>query len=122
MKRLFFCIMMLCATQANAEITGNDMLKWCSSAVKKAEKVEMTTDEHSEALSCMFYLNGFISALQVTTVVYKPRKAIACISSEGTMDQIARLVVKSLKDSPENLHNQPGPSVALALAKAFPCK
>lgn len=122
MKRLIFCILMLCATQANAEITGNDLLKWCRSAVKKAEKVEMTNEENSEALACMYYLNGFISSLQVTTVVYKPRKAIACISNEGTMDQIARLVVKNLKESPEVLHRQPGPSVALTLAKAFPCK
>jgi hypothetical protein len=114
--------MMLCATHANAEITGNNLLQWCNAAVKYDEKVEMTKDERTDGIMCMYYLNGFVSSLQITTELYKPRRALTCIPSDGSMYQIARLVVKQLKNRPEDLHKEPGLNVALALATAFPCK
>ncbi|WP_223592418.1 Rap1a/Tai family immunity protein [Pseudomonas sp. A-R-19] len=59
----------------------------------------------------MFYLNGSL-----------PEAARVCFPKGVTTGQGARVVVKYLKDNPEELHEDATSLIFFAYHKAFPCK
>jgi Rap1a immunity proteins len=70
--------------------------------------------------TCLWYLKGFIDGVGANPG--SVRIQTACFPTQFTLDEIRRVVVKSLVDHPERLHLPVARSVQDALKNAFPCK
>jgi hypothetical protein len=98
--------------------TGNEMLDSCSAAVR-------STDERLDGVNsikagyCMGYLAGFVDSYDVG--VYTGAKEVACIPKTVNNGQLARVLVKWLKENPTQLHRNPRILVYSALVDGFPC-
>ncbi|MCG9697451.1 Rap1a/Tai family immunity protein [Shewanella sp. Isolate11] len=73
---------------------------------------------------CLGYVSGVAESLNFVNGINKGKKRylpIACIPNNVSDDQLARIVVKHLKDNPRILHESRTFIVARALREAFPC-
>ena len=100
-----------------------------SSAYEKAEelmwacnaKVEQGSTATLKKVHCYGYIAGMLDGMQVVFGV-KPESKFFCSPTSGiSTDQQVRIVTKWLEDNPKELHTSARMSVALALAKSFPC-
>lgn len=91
--------------------TGNDVLNYC------------TADRETQQYG---YCVGYVaSAIDTHTTWWASwmmlRKPMICMPRGRTDGQLALIVVKYLKEHPEDLHRDGGWMVLSALMKAFPC-
>lgn len=99
--------------------TGNDLLPSCSLAVDAMDNRNLNTMQLMESGNCLEYLAGFLDGYTFGAVGGRP---IACFPEDVIVGQVARIVVKWMKDHPEKL-NDPAPVCVLAaLFISFPCK
>jgi hypothetical protein len=99
--------------------TGNDLLPSCSLAVDAMDGKNLSTAQLMDSANCLAYLSGFIDGYVLGAVGGSP---IACFPEDGTVGQVARIVVKWMKDHPEKLNEAAPVCVLTALYNAFPCK
>ena len=101
---------------------GNALLSVCGEFVAAFDKnARLSERELASHLACSSYLRGFSHG--VALVSKEPEQGYGyCLDERLSVIQIARVVVKSLKESPSVLHYHPAPLVAQALRKAFPCQ
>jgi len=70
--------------------------------------------------TCEWYLKGFLDGIMINPG--SNGIATSCLPDTFTLDQVRRVIVKSLSDHPERLHLNVADSVRNALSAAFPCK
>lgn len=101
---------------------GNALLTVCGQFVSAVEKsAPLTQRDQASLVACATYLRGFSHGVAVLS--NEPEQGHGyCIDSSVPTIQIARVIVKSLKDSPADLHYHPAPLVVKALRRAFPCQ
>lgn len=99
--------------------TGNDLLPSCSLAVDAADNKGLSTPQLMEAGNCLTYIEGFLDGYALGAVGGSP---IACLPEDVTVGQVARIVVKWMKDHPEKLNDAAPVCVLAALYNSFPCK
>lgn len=126
MKRITFLypvfIFVICST-AYSMGTGLEMLSVCGSAVKVSDGIKVTESEGLDSLLCVAYLSGFADAITLSSQSTKPQEPKICFPRSGASnEQLARIVVKWLREHPENLHESARMEVMLSLNHAFPCK
>lgn len=111
--------------------TGVDLLNQCEAASRVVGKApNLTTNDLVGAASCLGYLHGFNEASIMIQILYRGRfhafaasDAYFCFPSDGASgEQMAMIVVKSLRDHPERLNELRPGLVFDALRQAFPCK
>jgi hypothetical protein len=115
MKRFFSATLLLLLVSASAHsqrvstMTGNTLLEACESK-----------DAFQHAL-CLGYIQGAtdIDAMDGATF---PERRRSCVTENVTNGQIEDVVVKYLRDHPEERHLLAAILVVRAVAKAFPCK
>ena len=98
---------------------GNHLLNDCKEAIAMidTEKREYNSLEWATCFGCTRGVTQLYSFLTDIEVV-NPR---FCLSSQTNTSQLIRIIVKNLKEHPEELHH-PAPVLVLnALNKAFPC-
>jgi len=116
-----FILVLLVATEVRAELDGNELLRRCDSIVKQLDGKQLGADEQMGADFCAGYLIGFSDSHSIETLIQST--PYFCFPPQGIeVAQQVRIVVKYLKDNPAILHESARTSVAIALAKAFPCK
>jgi Rap1a immunity proteins len=93
---------------------GNQIYENCN-----AEKDDVVY--HQNYAACLFYILGVVDALQLGKSLYK-NDDIFCIPENVRAGQLSAIVLKYLKDHPEERHWSASALVALALKGAFPCK
>lgn len=108
---LFFSLP--CLAQSS-DVDGNQLLERCSSYLKARDNPPLTVKEQVNAGFCL----GYMSAIADSNA----RKQHFCAPDNATIEQLARVVVKWLRDHPEKLHLNAGVSSYTALAIAFPCQ
>jgi hypothetical protein len=120
MKILVFLALLSTSFFSQAEDNGNSLLDNCQVSVdffngKADGKLWM-------AHSCSEYINGLVDLNALYPVKKGKGGKFFCPPQDVTHVQIVRVVLKSLKDHPEHLHERKFLLVILALEEAFPCK
>lgn len=124
MRKLFlvFIVFTSLCSQAFAEITGNEMLRYCTAIIKQTEGKEITSEESMGVLMAIGYLAGFTDSHAVETSLSEPKRVLYCLPEKGAEnEQLARIIQKYLAANPESLHKNVRIGIAIALKKAFPC-
>src|SRR3989304_2700449 len=131
MKKVIYIVILLygivftvpCFAEEGA-LKGNDLLYICSQAQNVIEKGVTKDLSSSDALNfglCLGFMDGIINTNQIYRFMLGG-VALFCEPPEVTNKQAVRIVVKYLKDHPEELHNAQISAAITALAVAFPCK
>ena len=100
---------------ANA-MTGNELLALCENLDRQPQSFK--------ALECLDYIEGFNDAWENARNAFKPAKSDLdyCSPTNGTVGQMARVVLKHLRENPKDLHGNAGILAHRALAISSPCK
>jgi hypothetical protein len=107
---------------ASAVADGNDLLKRCGAVIAFLDGVTIEPAKNVDISFCL----GFMQGISQTNLLYQQilkGDAQFCLPAGGiTNGQAARIVVKSLRDHPEDLHKGEFVLAVWALKDAFPCK
>jgi len=102
--------------------TGSEMLSMCGAAVKVSDGIDVTESEGMDALLCIAYLGGFTDAITLSAQLTGPREPRICLPKSGVpTEQLARIMVKWLREHPENLHKSARIELMISLTNTFPC-
>jgi hypothetical protein len=103
---------------------GNKLLKQCGLAVSHMDGVK--TKPNLESAGEMSFCLGFMQGITNMNLLYQQvlkSDAQFCLPEHGiTNGQAARIIVKYLRNYPEDLHEDEFVLAALAFKDAFPCK
>lgn len=112
---------LLFSTQlSSAAETGNDLLRGCTAMVRGADGAELSGEDAALSLFWTGYISGFTDSYSITQMGQKP--TMYCYPPQGIENgQVARIVVKFLKENPKELHQSARLCLLLALKSAFPC-
>jgi hypothetical protein len=98
---------------------GNSLLSVCGVAVAFVDAQSLQSLNSVDVGFCFGLMEGMMAMNQIYE--YRLKNALFCQPKSITSAQAARIVVKYLRDHPEELH-QPGSILAyVALSEAFPC-
>ncbi|MCF8466423.1 MAG: hypothetical protein K9G33_03390 [Sneathiella sp.] len=96
--------------------TGDSLLRACES------DPESSLEGFANLVRCFSYVKGIVDGATLTFDL-KPEARMFCVPKQGiSVDQSVRVVVKHLKDHPEDLHKRSLILAYKSLILAFPCK
>jgi hypothetical protein len=113
---------------AFAETTGNDVLTKCQAAVRLFDNNGGPSGEQYDSGWCIGWVTGALQLTRMhndwaTFVKQKPSLLQFCVPNPGIpVIQAVRIVVKYLKEHPEQLHDDGMGLTIAALKDSFPCK
>jgi len=133
MKTLLVLVLLLLArgtfvsAQAHEfpDTSGNAFARLCSVIDKDVETMIHT--DYGDEMACLGYVSGFVNGVefeagyaeaQAGRKLHKP----FCRPDDTENGQLIRIVLKYIRDNPEEAHHQTAVLVMNALAKAYPCK
>ena len=100
--------------------SGNQILEQCNAAIRQADGARLNDQESVASLMCLSYLEGFLDGHAFDKV--RLPNPLYCLPENGfTVGQFARMVVRTLKENPQSLHEDARLAVGLTLVRAFPC-
>ena len=106
---------------ASAETSAAEFLSQCKAGIRAVDGDRLSAEQHTMAIKCLSYLDGFIDANQATPLQAN-RKPIICLPDAGvSVYQIARIVIKWGEDNPGRLHEDRRVMIVSSLVGAFPC-
>lgn len=113
----FSCLPLVVLSLTVSATDGNELLRWCNALVKQADGGSLEDpEEFFGATFCAGYLAGFTDSHSVEHGTFY------CLPENGVEGvQLARIVTKHLRESPDTLHENPRMSILIALARTFPC-
>jgi hypothetical protein len=99
-------------------------LRLCSPGEKDYEHITQT--EIGNTLVCFGYVRGFTSGVEVEKVFAEAktsRKVPApfCLPNDVESGQTVRIVLKYIRNNPEEAHRPTDALILAALGKAYPC-
>jgi len=94
---------------AGPGFTGNDFLQKCDKG--QSEGVDL--------LYCYGYISGLNDAFMYGKILWSGKPPFC--NQDTTTDQNVRIVLKYIKDNPEQAHTSTGLLFLQAMQKAFPC-
>ncbi|MNR35888.1 hypothetical protein D3C85_1537620 [compost metagenome] len=104
----------------SAMADGNKLLDYCQAAIRFNDTKQ--ADDEVSIGYCLGLMQGVRSLIMYTNTGI-PIENQTCLPLSGISNgQTARVVVKYLKENPEQLHQDEGILTLLALRHAFPCK
>lgn len=107
---------------ASAFADGNELLKQCGTVVAFLDGAKVDISKDGLVQFCF----GFMQGITQTNLVYQKvlnDSAHFCLPDGGvTNGQAARIVVKYLRDHPEDLHRNEFVLAFWAFKEAFPCE
>ena len=106
--------------------SGNDFLSECSALDKEAS---LTSSEMFKNVQCISYTRGLIDGsihenarINFESKIKLPLPPFPfCLPDDAKDLQVGRVVLKYIRDNPENAHVATSALVFAALRKAFPC-
>lgn len=115
-------IFLLVSPEAHAtESDGNKLLTDCSIAIKVMEDGSKEPTQITSTAYCLGHVRGADDMHNLYRAISKS-EPLYCLPSEVTTGQMVRIIVKYLKETPENLHLDGTMLIATALRGAYPCK
>ena len=118
------CMPLSAQTKDFPENSGNAFLRLCS--VVDKDVAQLTADQAINLTSCLSYVRGFSDGeIMEWTYVQNVTKRDApqpfCVPVDAENSQLIRIVLKYIRDNPEEAHNITVVSILGAFVKAFPC-
>jgi Rap1a immunity proteins len=112
---------LLSVTPCHAFVPGTDLLRACTTTLRHVDKgyVGYTGEDLVDYGWCGGYLNGLVEGYALAIPYGEPLPF--CLPSDGTPEQLMRVVVKYLRENPETLHHWRQLVALRALQHAFPC-
>lgn len=102
---------------------GNTLLRNCGMAIDHFDGVPSTAipgvERAGYVLSCLSLLSGFRDGYAFG--VPAGQRGLICIPTPVPTSQLARVMVRYLRDNPTRLHDRDTALVLFALADSFPC-
>lgn len=104
---------------------GNSLLNFCNYELQLYDGVEISAADQVKAGFCTGFITGVGDLNTTLNEIQKDKNAgfvgSPCMPTGVTTGQVVRVVVKFLKDNPENLHMPAAALTIGAIRKAFPC-
>lgn len=128
MKYSVVILLLISALPAFAGTTGNDVLDKCQTALRLYENNGGPDNEHFDGGWCFGWVSGASELTKLhnewtSFVKEKPTLLQFCLPDSGVpLVQEVRVVVKYLKDHPEQLHEDGMGLTIAALRAGFPCR
>ncbi len=120
MKVILIVLMLLLPAWCHAD--GNELLKRCDLLVSYMDSDKPDVSLSGEMMFCAGFMQGITNMNLLYQQVLKS-DAQFCLPELGISNgQAARIVVKHLRDYPEELHRNEFVLAIWALNVAFPCK
>lgn len=103
--------------------SGTDFLRQCAPVVRISDgDKDVSVEDSLKGLVCSGYMQGFVDAYRLTDKL-QGGKTLICLPEQGIeTEQAVRIIVKWLRDHPDQLHQTARVSAFVALAQAFSCK
>lgn len=137
MLRYLLCIIVVlsCALSANSqegrkpETDANDLLAYCGEVVNFLDSSRPSGEDVAVGW-CAGYIEGTVALLRAMQILmgveFSERMtkgpAGICIPDEVRVSQVARIIVKYLREHPEELHQDKGGLTVVILRDAFACQ
>jgi hypothetical protein len=103
--------------------SAGELLTNCGAIVRQQDNgAKLSDTELVQGVSCIQYLSGLLDGVTLTESLSGGATMICAPASGISNDQLVRVVVKYLREHPENLHRSGRMEALIALSKAFPCK
>jgi hypothetical protein len=130
MKNLWLVVVLSgCGVFASAQTkeypytSGNAFVRVCSSV----EKIETSGTMTQPEVACIFYINGLVDGVgtgNITTMVQMKPTTVPkpFCRPEVEMAQMVKIVLKYIREHPEEASKPTGFLALWAFQKAFPCK
>jgi hypothetical protein len=121
-------VVVVSAIPAMGETTGNDVLNSCQASLRFNDNSGAPAGEHFDAGWCIGWVAGALELTKLhnewaTFIKEKPALLQFCVPESGIPAiQAVRIVVKYLKEHPEQLHEDGMGLTVAALKNSFPCK
>jgi hypothetical protein len=124
MKILIFLALLSTPFFSQAKVDGNELLERCQIAVDFFDGKELKEGSDWKAYSCIEYITGLttMNLLYSSDEFKKKDNKYFCRPQGVTNSQSVRVVLKHLKNNPEDLHESRTFLVVVALREAFSCK
>lgn len=103
------------AAQRFSKIDGNRLLQICTLRAPAPLRPGLAPPPGRR--ECEAYVSGVADGIAAG-----PPRATACIPDGVTTAQLVEVVLKTLRDHPENAERHAGELVVQAYSRAFPCK
>jgi Rap1a immunity proteins len=120
MKVILIVLILLLPAWCSAD--GNELLKRCGSLVSYTDSESSDIPSSGEMMFCAGFMQGITNMNLLYQMVLKSDTQF-CLPEWGISNSYAaRIVVKQLRDYPEELHRNEFVLAIWALNVAFPCK
>lgn len=87
--------------------TGNELLSWVNGATY-------------ERLKAAYYMDGIVDGINMAGLA--AGKPVVCIPQGVNLGQVTDVVIKEMKNSPENRHMEAQVLIMVTLRNTWPCK
>jgi len=121
---MFVCSVFVSAqtTQEFPDTSGNAFMRLCSAV----EKDKTTDQEAATSIACVSYVSGFVAGVTAHAgfAAYKMKQKVPtmfCLPEDVEPGQLVRVVLKFVRNNPEDAHRRTDVLIARALREAFPC-
>lgn len=120
MKNFFYCLifslLIIFSHQAQAEITGVELLKACQGDIKK-------THQAPGKVFCLGYVSGYLDSYMISSEVHSANKKLFCLPAKGLSNtEATQIVVDYLNHNSYKLTQSARSLIILAFIQKFPCK
>ena len=99
---------------------GSELLRACTATVRQADGATLNAEDAARSVWCVGYVGGFLDGLAVMN--WRGGASPVCLPQNGIEnEQAVRIVVKYLRNHPEQLHESGRIAVVVAIGEAFKC-
>ena len=127
MRSLFLLLVLCLSASSTAAATGtgsgNDLLEQCNTAIRFSDNGKLGEATASEAFRigfCLGLVHGAVETIRAQQIGFGHTE-FGCIPDAIENGQAARIVVKYLKEHPDQLHQDDALLAISALRQAYPC-
>lgn len=117
---IFLCALSSPRSSIGADGDGNKLLSDCDHIVALIDGQTVQESKSSGIFFCLGLIQGMLDMNDLYEYKLKD-VALLCRPQGATTGQAARIVVKYLRDHPEELHKKDSVLTFVALRAAFPC-
>ena len=104
-------------------LNGQELLEYCNLAEKVDDRVvRVDEDILAKASYCYGFIRGVAGANDAFSLIPSIKAVKHCAPENVTNGQLSRVVLKFLRQHPENLHSTGAALVLAALRNAYPCE
>lgn len=123
MRRLLLLVVMLgCQSAAHAALSGEELLKRCSTSEKSMAGTPLSAEELLDSSWCVGYVSGLLDGFGVADFKVEGEKMV-CPKEDGlSRSQALGIIMRYLREHPDDSPKSGRRSALLALAKALPCQ